>query len=649
MDTHPTLGVCYYPEHWPEDTWADDAARMRALGLTWVRIGEFAWSVLEPTPGDLAFDWLDRAMDTLGEAGLKVVLGTPTATPPKWLMDRYPDVAPVGADGHARGFGSRRHYCFNSPSYRRETERIVGLLAERYGRHPALGAWQTDNEYGCHDTVRCYCPRCRDAFRGWLAQRYGSVDALNEAWWTTFWSQTYRSFDEVELPNLTVTEPNPSHTLDYYRFASDSVVAYNGLQVDLLRAHSTVPVIHNGMGFFADYDHFRLADDLDAFAWDEYPLGMLEESPLPDEVKARYLRTGHPDLVSFNHDLMFGLKQRPFWVMEMQPGQVNWARSNPLPAPGAVRLWTHQAVAHGAEVVSYFRWRSSLGAQELMHAGLRLHDNRPDRAEREACASATELRPAAGRTPAVALLLDYEDLWASNLQRHAQGWDYQALTMAFYAVLRGLGVDVAIHHPDRDLRAHPLVLAPSLYLMDERRAARLERYVAQGGVLLVGPRSGAKTRSNVAHEVAPGPLRSLAGVRVDHVDALRPGITAEVELHGSSYRYGTWADLLTVEDAEPLAHYREPAYGGAAALARRRHGEGSCLTLGAWGGPELLAAVLAPLLAEAGVAATPMPEGVRRSRIGRPTLVNFGANAAEVEGQRVPAHGVIFLDDGPPT
>jgi beta-galactosidase len=337
-----TLGVCYYPDHWPRERWADDARAMRELGIARVRIGEFAWSLLEPEPGRLELDWLDEAIETLADAGLGVILGTPTATPPKWLVDRHPEILPVGPDGRVRGFGSRRHYCFRAGAYRAETERIVGVLAERYGRHDGLVAWQTDNEYGCHDTTRCWCDACRAAFPVWLRERYGTVDALNEAWWTAFWSQSYRDFSEVGLPEQAVTESNPSHRLDFYRFASDGVIAYDRLQRETIRRHGGVPIVHNSMMLFGDYDHVDLAAGLDAIAFDNYPLGQLEESPLPDDLKALYLRVGHPDLVALSHDLYRGLKDAPHWVMEQQPGQVNWAPSNPLPADGAVRLWTLQ-------------------------------------------------------------------------------------------------------------------------------------------------------------------------------------------------------------------------------------------------------------------------------------------------------------------
>ena len=653
------LGVCYYPEHWPEATWAPDAKRMKDLGLTWVRIGEFAWSRLEPTPGELQLEWLDRAIDTLGEAGLRVVLGTPTATPPKWLVDEYDDVLQIGADGHVRKFGSRRHYCFNSASYQEETTRIVSLLGKRYGTHAAVQAWQTDNEYGCHDTVRCYCENCRKAFRVWLEHKYKNVAALNEAWWNVFWSMEYRSFDEIDLPNRTVTEPNPSHALDFYRFSSDSVVAYNKVQCEIIRQYSSAPITHNAMIFFGDYDHFKLAEDLDILTWDSYPLGMLEQSPLPSEVKAHFLRVGHPDLVSLMHDLYYGAKNKPFWVMEQQPGQVNWAPSNPLPAPSAVRLWSHQAFAHGAGVVSYFRWRAAVGAQETMHAGLNLHDGTPDRASEEVRKVYGELEtppinaalnrpPSKGGTGEIALLFDYENLWATDLQPHAQGWSYWSLLWNWYSALRGLGLDVALTHPRRDLQEYEVVFAPALFLVDEALAEHLTGYVERGGRLVVGPRSGFKTPTNLAHAPAPGPLADLMGVRINHVDALRPGLTETVSYRGRSLNYSTWADLLTLTTAEPLAHYQTDAYAGAVAVARQNHGDGTCTTLGMWGDAAAHRILFEDVLEPAGLTTLRLPEGVRLTRRGGLTyLLNFNPAAATLEGLEetvtVGKHDVLVL------
>ena len=647
----PTLGVCYYPEHWPESTWAEDAARMKATGLTWVRIGEFAWTQLEPEPGRYDWAWLDRAIDGLGAAGLKVVLGTPSATPPKWLVDRMPDMLPVGRDGRVRGFGSRRHYDFSHEGYRDEAARMAAAMAERYGRHEAVRAWQIDNEYGCHDTARTGGPVALAGFRRWLARRYGSVEALNEAWWTRFWSMGYRSFDEVELPVGAVTEAAPGARLDYARFASEAVVAFHRRQVDEIRPRSPGrPITHNDMGFFGDVDAHALGRELDAITWDNYPLGMLEESPLPDEVKRAYARTGHPDLVAFNHDVYrgalapeAGAPYRPFWVMEQQPGQVNWARTNPLPAPGAVRLWTHQAIAHGAEVVSYFRWRAAQGAQEHMHAGLLRHDRTPDQGLAEAEAAARDLAAAGAgvsrRRGHVALLFDYADLWAGQVQPHAAGWADWAPWVEPYLALRALGLDVDVLPFDRDLRGYRLVLAPSAMLVDDARVAALRRVPEQGGVLVLGPRSGAYRPDMVVHAPAPGPLAELTGARVARVDALRPGTRAALSprepmlgvLEPAAYH--TWADLLEpAAGTEVWATYAERAYAGQAALTMRPHGTGMVVTSGAWLEAATWGQLLGALALRAGLPVLPLPEGVRLSRhAGRPLLQNFGIDPVRVD------------------
>lgn len=677
------LGVCYYPEHWPESTWAEDAARMKAAGLHWVRIGEFAWSKLEPDPGRYDWAWMDRAIDGLGAAGLRVVLGTPTATPPKWLVDRMPDMLPVGADGRVRGFGSRRHYDFSHAGYRTESARIAAAMAERYGRHEAVGAWQIDNEYGCHHTVRSYGAPSLHAFRAWLRARYGSVEALNEAWWTTFWSMTYRSFEEVELPVGAVTETSPAARLDFARFASEAVEAYHAVQVAEIRPRSPGrPITHNGMGFFPDLDAHDLGRHLDRITWDNYPLGMLEESPMPDALKTRYARTGHPDLVAFNHDLFRGALAPtdgapyvPFWVMEQQPGQVNWAPTNPLPAPGAVRLWTHQALAHGAEVVAYFRWRAANGAQEQLHAGLLRHDRTPDRGLIEAEAAAADLAaqgPVARRRGHVALLFAYDDLWAGEAQPQAAGWRGWGPWATPYLALRALGLDVDVLPPDRDLSAYGLVVAPSLTLMDDATVASLTRAVAAGATLVVGPRTGMYRTDLRMQAPAPGPLATLSGTRAGRFDALRPGLAGTLSprepmlgvLEPAGYH--TWADLLEPEaHTEVWATYAGPAYGGEAAITMRAHPGadgargGRCVTVGAWLDEPTWGRLLGTLALEAGLPVLPLPDGVRLSRhAGRPLLQNFGDAPVEVDlrpigGPRVSVGPVdvawVDLPEAPPT
>ena len=447
------LGVCYYPEHWPEEMWADDARRMADLGLTWVRIGEFAWSRIEPDPGRFDWSWLDRAVETLGAAGLKIVMCTPTATPPKWLVDASPDMLAVDSRGALRRFGSRRHYCFSSESYLLQSARITREVAARYGKHAAVAAWQTDNEYDCHDTTLSFSENARVAFRSWLKDKYGDVAKLNRAWGAVFWSQEYRSFDEVDPPFQTVTEANPSHRLDYRRFSSDQVVRFNRQQTDIIRELSPGrDILHNFMGVSTSFDHFDIGKDLDAASWDSYPLGFLEQGPWQADVKARYLRQGHPDFTAFHHDLYRGVGRGRWWVMEQQPGPVNWAPWNPAPLPGMVRAWTWEAFAHGAEVVSYFRWRQAPFAQEQMHAGLHTPDNREAAGAAEARQVAREADGLAGAETSrasVALLFDYTAKWLLDIQPQGADFDYFHLVLEFYAALRRGGLNVDVRSPDR--------------------------------------------------------------------------------------------------------------------------------------------------------------------------------------------------------
>ena len=612
------LGVCYYPEHWPESDWPEDARRMAQMGLTWVRIGEFAWCRIEPEPGRFDWGWLDRAVETLAAAGLRIVLCTPTATPPKWLVDAHPDMLAVDAQGRPRRFGSRRHYCFSSEAYRAECARITQAVAARYGRHPAVGAWQTDNEYGCHDTTISYSANAARRFRTWLAQRYQSIEALNRAWGAVFWSQAYRAFDEIDPPNLTVTEANPSHRLDYNRFASDEVAGFNRLQTDILRRLSPGrDITHNFMGFYTEFDHFAVARDLDIASWDSYPLGFLEQFWFSDAEKLAYLRQGHPDIAGFHHDLYRGCGRGRWWVMEQQPGPVNWARFNPAPLPGVVRTWSWEAFAHGAEVVSYFRWRQAPFGQEQLHAGL----NRPDRVEdqggREARQVAGEIEAlgplAPCRRAAVALVFSYEADWHLKIQPQGQGFDGLRLAFEMYEALRRRGLDVDILPPDADFADYGLVVCPTLPMLQPATLAALE---ASGAVVLFGPRTGSRTNEgHIPPELPPGPLQAGLAVKVTRVESLRPGAGPQVALGDRILGARLWRETLETA-LVPRASFTD---GGAAWVA-----QGRLNYLATWPGAELLDAVIATLAGEAGIPLTDLPPGVRlRRRDGVTFAFNF--------------------------
>ena len=615
------LGVCYYPEQWPEAWWAEDALQMVALGIRQVRIAEFAWSCIEPEPGRFDWGWLDRAVQTLAAAGLDIVMCTPTATPPKWLVERDPSILAVGLDGRVRAFGSRRHYDFSSDRYLSEACRITREIATRYGQHPSVVAWQTDNEYGCHDTVLSISAQAVARFRMWLQARYAHIDALNAAWGTVFWSQQLRSFDEVDAPFGSVTEAHPAQRLDFRRFASDEVMRFNRAQCEILRALSPGRVLtHNAMLFFTEFDHHALARDLDVVSWDSYPLGALENFWFPPAVKQRWQRCGHPDFAAFHHDLYRGMSRQPFWVMEQQPGPVNWGAWNPAPAPGMVRLWTWEAFAHGADVVSYFRWRQAPFAQEQMHAGLQ----RPDRSfdvggdeARQVAAELAQVPAAVNRAAAVALLFDYASVWAMQVQ--PQGADESALRVAFdaYSALRSLGLDVDIVATDADLIPYRMIVMPALPIASDALAEQLAATSAQ---IVLYPRSGAKTEAlGIVDGLPPGPLRRLIDVRVLRVESLRPGSQLALRWQGRQYVAERWREFV-----EPGA--------GVAVRARFDDGQPALLQQGRtrYLAARVDAALeqrwLADAAAAAGLAPQPLPEGIRLRHRGELLFV-FNYNA----------------------
>jgi beta-galactosidase len=626
------LGVCYYPEHWPESIWASDAARMVEAGISWVRIGEFAWSRLEPQQGMFDFDWLDRAIATLADAGLKIVLGTPSATPPRWMLDRFPDMLADDAMGHPRGFGSRRHYCHSHAGYRNAAADMCRHLGQRYGRDPHIAAWQIDNEYGCHDTVISYSDAACRAFRDWLEQQYQSTDALNTAWGNVFWSMEYSTFDEIGLPNLTVTQANPAHELAFRRFSSDQVVQWNAAQVRALRPLTNAPLIHNYMGRVLEFDHFRLADDLDIASWDSYPIGFLSDRLEGDAAhKARYLQQGDPDMQAFHHDLCRAMNNGRWWVMEQQPGPVNWAPYNPAPLPGMVRLWSWEAFAHGAEVVSYFRWRQASFAQEQMHAGLL----RPDDAEAEGLQEARQVADEMAAMPnvenaqaPVALIFDYASDWAWKTMPQGADFDYFRLVFETYRALRRKGLSVDILPPNSDtFHGYKLILAPGLATIP----GALSTAMAQSGVpCLIGPRSNL-VNDELSLSLPLGPNLPGLDARVVRVESLPPSITRPVESGGA------------------VVHWTETLEGTAKVVMRGENGHALLVRaaglhyLSGWPDTALWDRVLAMLAAQTDLTLVSLPQGLRLRDTGTYRFAfNYGPTSVTWSGKEIAPAGVAW-------
>ena len=636
--TSPQIGVCYYPEHWPEDQWASDAERMVAAGIRQVRIAEFSWAKTEPERGEFDWGWLDEAVDILAKAGLSITMCTPTATPPKWLVDEMPDMLAYDQNGHPRQFGSRRHYSFSHQGYRKESQRITTAFAKRYGQHPAVTAWQTDNEYGCHDTALSWCPSARDAFRLWLAERYETIEHLNGAWGTLFWSMHYSSFDQIELPNLTVTEANPSHNLDFYRFSTEMVRQFNAEQVKIIRQFSPGrAVAHNYMGMFDQFDHRPVAADLDIASWDSYPLGMLQNmkavAQSDAEMHSDCLRTGDPDFQAFHHDLYRGMGR--LWVMEQQPGPVNWASTNAVPAPGAVRLWSFEAAAHGAELISYFRWRQLPFGQEQMHAGLCLPDGRdaPAMAEmRQVWSEIQQINWCATTSAAIALIYDYEASWMAALDGQSCDFHHLRLVLDMYQAVRQNGGTVDIVGPETDLSGYQLILLPAVLSLSDRLAAQLHKSKAQ---ILIGPRTGAKTADfHVPAHLPPGPVQGLTGFCVEQIDALPADQPVACRWGNVEGQVSIWHERGTVKgvtegqtkDGYPLLiHQKNSSY------------------LTGWVDQKLFRLICAEQMKKAGLAVHDLPRYLRvRQRGDMLIFTNYGPTPARIPQSFT---GDLFLGD----
>lgn len=612
--------------------WSRDAARMAAAGITWVRIGEFAWSRLEPQRGAFAFDWLDRAISILADAGLKIVLGTPSATPPRWMLDTFPDMLAHDDQGRARGFGSRRHYCHSHAGYRDAAAQMCRMLGRRYGRDTRIAAWQIDNEYGCHETVLSYSGAARDAFRDWLAQRYQSIDALNTAWGNVFWSMEYAGFDEIDLPNLTVTQPNPAHELAFRRFSSDQVVLWNAAQVRALRPLTDAPLIHNYMGRVLEFDHFKLAADLDIASWDSYPIGFLSDRLEGDAAhKARYLQQGDPDMQAFHHDLYRAMNDGRWWVMEQQPGPVNWAPYNPAPLPGMVRLWSWEAFAHGAEVVSYFRWRQAPFAQEQMHGGLLRADDAgaPGLAEARQVADEMAAMPDVESAQApVALIFDYASDWACKTLPQGADFDYFRLVFDAYRALRrkGLSVDI-LPSTVESLAGYKLVLAPGLATIPDA----LRKVLSDTNTIcLIGPRTNLIT-AELSLCVPLGPNLPGLDTSVTRVESLPPG-TARAAQGGGAVVH--WAETL-----EGTAEVMIADDDGNAVMVRAGH----LHYLGGWPDTALWDRVVQLMGARSGLQLVDLPDGLRLRDTARHRFAfNYAPTPVTWEGRRFDVAGVAW-------
>ncbi len=612
-------GGDYNPDQWPERVWEEDVRLMQEAGVNLVSLAMFSWSRLEPEEGRYEFSWLDRVIDLLHTGGIKLDLATATASPPPWMSVKHPDMLPVTADGVRLSHGSRQHYCPSSPAYREGARRLVEQMAQHYGKHPALAMWHVGNEYGCH-VAECYCDVSAAAFRVWLQERYGSIEDLNRAWGTDFWSQRYSQWEEVLPPRRTPSWPNPSQQLDFMRFSSDELLACYEVEHRVLQEMTpAIPVTTNFMRAFKPLDYWKWAEREDVVSMDVYQDPADPEEGMKSAMSADLTR-------SLGHG-------RPWVLMEQTTNRVNWRPINIAKAPGQMRLWSLQAIARGADGVMFFQWRQSRAGAEKFHSAMVPHgpvETSPT--WREVKQLGTEL----GRLDAVcgarieagvAIVIDWESWWALELpSKPSIRVQLVDQLEQYYRPLFAANVVADFARPEQDLAGYKVVLVPNLYLVSDAGAARLVEFVRDGGSLVMSFFSGiVDPFEHIRLGDYPAPFAAMLGLRVQ--DWLPLGDAEQTNVafpDGTQGRGDIWSELIEPAGAEVLATFAGGRLDRHPAITRNKFGSGTATYIGTRLDQPAMARLLATVLDAAEVGPVmDVPAGVEvvRRSIPRSSIV----------------------------
>jgi beta-galactosidase len=604
-------GGDYNPEQWSPEVWREDMRLMKLAHVNAMSVGIFSWSALEPSEGRFEFDWLDRTFDMVHENGGFIVLATPSGSKPAWLSQKYPEVCRVLKDGRREPHGFRHNHCYSSPVFREKVALINEKLAHRYGKHPALLLWHISNEY----SGECQCELCRGAFHAWLEARYGSIAALNQAWWTAFWGHTFSDFSQVDPYDWSIS----GAAIDHKRFVTARTVDFMQHEIRAVRRHSLdVPVTTNLMGMFPGLDYAKLVRDLDVVSWDSYPSWKNDA----DDWKTA-------SDVSMAHDLNRSFKRKPFLLMESAPGTQQWQSVPKLKRPGLQKLEALQAVAHGSDSVQYFQWRKGRGGCEKFHGAIVDHvgheHTRVFRDIAEIGATLEKLAPVLGTgvSPEVALIYDWENSWGIEHLRgfNNQAKHYDATCRAHYREFWKRGTAVDVLDSVADLSSYRLIVAPMLYMLRPGVAERLIEFVELGGTLVATYVTGVVNESDLCFTGGmPGPLRPLFGIWVEDIDGLYEGETVSVlpESGGplglsGSYAAREFCSIVHAEGADVLARYGSDFHAGNPALTRHAFGAGKAYFVASRNDDRFLSDFHAGLADELGLRRAfpgPLPEGV---------------------------------------
>ncbi|WP_098749003.1 beta-galactosidase [Paenibacillus sp. EZ-K15] len=640
-------GGDYNPEQWDAEAWKEDDRMFKLAGIDVATINVFSWALSQPNEDTYDFAWLDETIDRLYRNGVYICLATSTGAHPAWMARKYPDVLRVDYEGRKRKFGGRHNSCPNSPTYRKYAKIMAGKLAERYKAHPAVLIWHVSNEYGGY----CYCDNCAAAFRTWLEQRYGTLDAVNKAWNTRFWGHTFYDWEDIVVPNALSEEWSGNRTnfqgisLDYRRFQSDSLLDCYKLERDeLKRITPDIPVTTNLMGFYPELDYFKWAKEMDVVSWDNYP-----------SLDTPYSYT------AMAHALMRGLKGgQPFMLMEQTPSVQNWQPYNSAKRPGVMRLWSYQAVAHGADTVMFFQLRRSIGACEKYHGAVIEHvGHEYTRVFRECAELGKELQQLGDRIldarsdAKVAIIYDWENRWGIDLSSGPTvALNYVNEVHKYYDALHQLHIQTDMISVGEDFRKYDVVIAPVMYMAKQGFAERVEAFVSQGGTFVTTFFSGIVNEHDlVTLGGYPGELRKVMGIWAEEIDAMLPGQQNQMVMRGpkgqlkGTYDCGILCDVIHAEGVEVVAEYGSDYYQGTPSLTVNSFGQGKAWYVATSPESKFLKDLMQTICNDHGIEPVlKAPEGVEvTKRVKEDVEFTFVLNHMS-ESKPVPLEGDTYVD-----
>ena len=577
-------GGDYNPEQWGEEVWKEDVRLMKVAGVNLVSVAIFSWALIQPDEKTFNFDWLDRIVNLLYKNGIYVCLATSTAAQPAWASIKYPDIFPVDEKGVKFSHGSRQTYCPNSPNYKRLSKNLAEKMSEHFKNNPALKMWHVNNEYGCH-VVSCYCENCEKAFRQWLKNKYKTIEKVNDAWGTNFWGQRYYQWEEIIPPRLSTTINNPGQVLDYRRFFCDSTLELYKDEYNILKKNTpNIPVTTNfipvnGRKYL---DHFKWAKHIDIIAVDLYPdpsLTMIENAKL----------------ISFTHNFMRGLKDgQPFILMEQAPSQVNWMNINTNKRPGVMRLWSYEAISHGADGVMFFQWRQAIKGAEKYHSAMVTHTgNENSRVFNEVSKLGNELKfldeiMNSKINSEAALLFDFDNWWAVEYESlPSKEVGYLDQIMNYHNALFNLHISTDIVSVESDFSKYSIVIAPLLYMIKSGVLEKFNKFVSNGGTLIITFFSGIVNENDAVFKGGyPGPLKELLGIEVEEFSPMAKGeknsikLTKKIKGLKNKYTCDLWGEVIHKKTARDIAVFTDDYYSNMSVVTENIYGKGKVYYIG---------------------------------------------------------------------